>query len=55
MYNAASEYTNFLIKTFAIYLSSSKVIVLTWVMAFSLALAPLLGWSYYEPEPNGLR
>ena len=44
-----------LLKVFANFFSSSYVIVLTWAMALSLALSPLLGWSYYEPESSGLR
>ena len=43
------------LKVFSIHFSSNNAIILTWMMALSLALAPLLGWSYYEPESNGLR
>ena len=55
MYNCVGGSNNFLLKFFAIHFSSIKAIAFTWVMAFSLALAPLLGWSYYEPESNGIR
>ena len=54
MYNAVSESNNFRQKTFRVHLSSRKVIAFIWVMAFSLALAPLVGWSYYAPDTNGL-
>ena len=58
MYNSIGGSTGDIkkmLKAFSCHLSSNIVITLTWTMALSLALAPLLGWSYYEPESNGLR
>ena len=37
------------------YLSGKKVISITWALGLSMAIPPLTGWSYYSPEPNGLR
>ena len=31
-------------------LSSYTVIAIIWMLGLSLALPPLLGWSYYAPE-----
>ena len=35
-------------------LSSYRVIGILWVLGTLLALPPLLGWSYYEPEANAM-
>ena len=58
MYNSGAGSSNVitdLLKVFANFFSSSYVIATTWAMALSLALSPLIGWSYYEPESSGLR
>ena len=39
----------------ASHLSTAKIIGITWTWALSVALPPLLGWSYYAPDPSGLR
>ena len=44
-----------LIKQISLHLNSIHIIILTWVLGLSIALPPLLGWSYYYVEPNGLR
>ena len=36
-------------------LSSYMIIVITWILGLSITLPPLLGWSYYAPEDNGMR
>ena len=36
-------------------LSSYAIIGILWILGLLLALPPLLGWSYYEPEVNGMR
>ena len=35
--------------------SSFHAIMITWLLALSLSVAPLLGWSYYAPELCGMR
>ena len=35
--------------------SSYTTILVTWVLALSLAIPPLLGWSHYAPEISGMR
>ena len=35
--------------------SSKMVIATSWAFGLMFAVPPLLGWSYYAPEPNGLR
>ena len=44
-----------LIKQVSLHLNSIHIIILTWLLGLSIALPPLLGWSYYTVEPNGLR
>ena len=39
----------------SLHLSSYRVIVIIWALGLSLAIPPLVGWSHYSPEPNGLR
>ena len=36
-------------------ISSFHAITITWLLALSLSVAPLLGWSYYAPELCGMR
>ena len=36
-------------------LSSYIMITIIWMIGLALTLPPLLGWSYYAPEENGLR
>ena len=36
-------------------ISSYSAITITWILALSLAIPPLLGWSHYEPEISGMR
>ena len=58
MYNSVGRnvgYVKDLLQVFSTHLKSWTVISITWVLALSLALAPVFGWSYYEPESNGLR
>ena len=58
MYNSVGRnvgYVKDLLQVFSTHFKSWTVISITWVLALSLALAPVLGWSYYEPESNGLR
>ena len=58
MYNSVGRnvgYVKDLLQVFSTHLKSWTVISITWVLALSLALAPIFGWSYYEPESNGLR
>merc|ERR1712018_1016812 len=38
----------------SLHLSSRRVIVMIWTAGLSLAIPPLIGWSHYSPEPNGL-
>ena len=35
--------------------SSYTSILVTWLLALSLAIPPLLGWSHYAPEISGMR
>ena len=39
--------------TISRYLTPDIVIFLAWLMSFSIAVSPILGWSYYHPETNG--
>ena len=58
MYNSVGRnvgYVKDLLQVFSTHLKSWTVISITWVLALSLALAPIFGWSYYEPESNGIR
>ena len=43
------------LKSVSLHLSSYRVIVIIWALGLSLAIPPLVGWSHYSPEPNGLR
>ena len=43
------------IKQASIHIGSIKVIALTWIFGLFIAVPPLLGWSYYAVEPNGIR
>ena len=54
-YGTAPYFVEMILNTISIRLGSYSVIGLTWAIALSLALPPLLGWSYYVPEPNGIR
>ena len=36
------------------YITPDILLVFTWLAAFSIAISPILGWSYYHPETNGL-
>ena len=44
-----------ILSTISLHLNSYSVVILTWISALALALPPLLGWSYYAPESNGIR
>ena len=52
--NASGTMFDYL-KTVSLHLSSYRVIVIIWALGLSLAIPPLVGWSHYSPEPNGLR
>ena len=54
-FGKAPYFVEVILNTISLRLGSYSVICLTWAFALSLALPPLLGWSYYVPEPNGIR
>ena len=44
-----------LVEGIAKALSSYVIIGIIWILGLLLALPPLLGWSYFVPEANGIR
>ena len=44
-----------LVDGIAKFLTSYTIVVIIWILGLLLALPPLLGWSYYLPETNGIR
>ena len=38
----------------SLQLNARRVISITWMMGLVVAVPPLVGWSHYAPEPNGL-
>ena len=56
MYSPPSEVSSRMevLRRIANYLTPGKIIALTWVFGLVMAFPPLIGWSYYGPEPNGL-
>ena len=58
MYSAIGRSTKFvknMLNAMSSGLTPCKVNIITWVMALSLALPPIFGWSYYAPESGGIR
>ena len=51
----SSHYVQIVFNTISLRINSYGVIVMTWMIAAALALPPLVGWSYYAPESNGIR
>ena len=58
MYSTTGDRSGFIfncMKGLSPYLSCNKVISITWALGLAMAIPPLIGWSYYSPEPNGIR
>ena len=56
MYSSTNEVSSTMevLRRIANYLTPGKIIALTWLFGLVMAFPPLIGWSYYGPEPNGL-
>lgn len=54
-FGTSPYFVEVVLNTISLRLGSYSVICLTWGCALALALPPLLGWSYYLPESNGIR
>ena len=54
-FGAAPHYVEIVLNTISIRMGSYSVIGFTWISALALALPPVMGWSYYAPESNGIR
>ena len=58
MYSTAGNRSGVVFDTLrklSLRLSSQRVILMIWILGLSLAIPPLIGWSHYSPEPNGIR
>ena len=54
-FGTAPYFVEVVLNTISVRLGSYSVVCLIWGCALSLALPPLLGWSHYVPESNGIR
>lgn len=58
MYSTVGERSGVLFNSLgsiSLCLSHNMVMTITWAFGLLFAVPPLIGWSFYVPEPSGLR